>query len=288
MRDSITVRVPASSANLGPGFDSFGLALALYDRVRVDVGGTGWTAEVSGEGATNVPLDGDHLIFQAMHQAFELLGEVPRGLQLRCQNGIPHSRGLGSSAAAITAGIVAARALAGGHERFDDIAMYQLASDLEGHPDNVAAAMFGGFTIAWTDGAAASVHRIGTSSDVTIFVPPEGVATSQARDLLTETVRHDDAAANSARAALLVAALTGNPDLLLPATEDWLHQAERSSVMPQSHKLMRQLRVEGVPAVISGAGPSVLAFGRGLDGFALPEWRVHELEVDTAGAICQE
>lgn len=287
MRESVTVRVPASSANLGPGFDSLGLALALYDRVSAVVFDDRWTIEVTGEGHGKVPLDEQHLIVKAMNAAFDLLGERPKGIRLKCENRIPHARGLGSSAAAITAGVVAARALVEGDERLDDLGVYQLASDLEGHPDNVASALFGGLTIAWTDGAAASVHRIDVDTDLSVFIPPEGMATACARDLLPEKVLHADAASNAGRSALLVAALRDAPELLLPATEDRLHQAHRAGVMPQSHKLMRQLRVEQIPAMISGAGPSVVAFGQGIGAFAPEGWIVHELRTDRDGAIIE-
>jgi len=287
MRDSVTVRVPASSANLGPGFDSLGLALSLYDRVTAVTCDDEWNIEVSGEGCETVSRDQDHLIVKAMNAAFDLMGERPRGVRLTCDNAIPHARGLGSSAAAITAGIIIARALVDGEDRLNDLGVYQLASDLEGHADNVAAALFGGLTIAWSDGAAASVHRLDAQSEVTVFVPPISLATQRARALLPECVSHVDAAVNAGRSALLIAALTGSAELLLPATEDRLHQSQRSAAMPESHKLMRQLRVESVPAVISGAGPSVLAFGRSLKDFAPAGWAVHELGVDPTGATLE-
>lgn len=287
MRDSVTVRVPASSANLGPGFDSLGLALNLYDRVTAVTRDDEWNIEISGEGCETVSRGQDHLIVKAMHAAFDLMGERPRGVRLTCDNAIPHARGLGSSAAAITAGIVIARALVDGQDRLNDLGVYQLASDLEGHADNVAAALFGGLTIAWSDGAAASVHRLDAEAEVTVFVPPISLATQRARALLPESVSHIDAAVNAGRSALLIAALMGSPELLLPATEDRLHQSQRSAAMPESHKLMRQLRVESVPAVISGAGPSVLAFGRGVAEFAPEGWAVHELGVDSTGATLE-
>lgn len=287
MRDSVTVRVPASSANLGPGFDSLGLALNLYDRVTAVTRDDEWNIEISGEGCETVSRGQDHLIVKAMHAAFDLMGERPRGVRLTCDNAIPHARGLGSSAAAITAGIVIARALVDGQDRLNDLGVYQLASDLEGHADNVAAALFGGLTFAWSDGAAASVHRLDAEAEVTVFVPPISLATQRARALLPESVSHIDAAVNAGRSALLIAALMGSPELLLPATEDRLHQSQRSAAMPESHKLMRQLRVESVPAVISGAGPSVLAFGRGVAEFAPEGWAVHELGVDSTGATLE-
>jgi homoserine kinase len=280
----VAVRVPASSANLGPGFDALGLALTLHDEITAEVVGSGLDVRVTGEGRSGVPLDETHLVVEAMHAAFDLMGGRPDGLRLSCVNAIPHGRGLGSSSAAIVGGIVLARALVvGGETLVDDAAAYQLAVDLEGHPDNVAAALHGGLTIAWIEGAAAEVERLETDVQVTVFVPSAEVSTQKARGLLPETVPHADAALNAGRAALLVAALTGSPGRLISATEDRLHQAYRAEAMPASYKLLRQLRVEGVPAIISGAGPTVLAFARGVADQAPEGWVVHELDVDRTG-----
>jgi homoserine kinase len=281
----LAVRTPASAANLGPGYDTLGLALTMRDRLEAEVLDDGLEVDVRGEGADDLPRDRSHLVVRAMDAAFDILGEHPAGLRLTCDNTIPHARGLGSSSAAIVGGIVLARALVeGGDERLDDAAAYQLASDLEGHPDNVAAAMFGGFTIAWLDGAVASVQRLDVIARVTVLVPPEPVATEEARNLLPDRVPHRDAAANTARAALLVAALTGDPTHLLAATEDFLHQSYRATAMPGSYELVQGLRSAGVPAVISGAGPTVLAFGRGLDGVIPAGWVAYELDVEPRGA----
>lgn len=276
----VTVRTPASSANLGPGFDALGLALTLYDEVTAEVTPSGLEISVAGQGADGVPLDESHLVVRAMNATFDALGKRPSGLRLACANQIPHGRGLGSSAAAIVAGVVLARALAEGGE-VDEL---QLAADLEGHPDNVAAAMFGGLTIAWLEGASARVERLDSDVEVTVFVPSEAVSTEKARGLLPESVPHADAAANAGRAALLVRALSGAPELLLAATEDRLHQSYRSSAMPESYALMSSLREDGIAATISGAGPTVLAFSRGLADRVPDGWTMHELGVDTEGA----
>jgi homoserine kinase len=281
----ILVGTPASAANLGPGYDSLGLALTMRDRLEAEVLDDGLEVDVRGEGADDLPRDRSHLVVRAMDAAFDVLGEQPAGLRLTCDNTLPHARGLGSSSAAIVGGIVLARALVeGGDERLDDASAYQLASDLEGHPDNVAAAMFGGFTIAWLDGAIASVQRLDVTARVTVLVPPEPVVTEEARNLLPDRVPHRDAAANAARAALLVGALTGDPTHLLAATEDFLHQSYRATAMPASYELVQGLRSAGVPAVISGAGPTVLAFGRGLDGVVPTGWLAYELDVEPRGA----
>ncbi|MGI9085519.1 MAG: homoserine kinase [Aeromicrobium sp.] len=281
----VAVRTPASAANLGPGYDTLGLALAMHDRLEAEILVDGLEVVVNGEGADDVPRDRDHLVVRAMDAAFDLIGERPAGLRLTCDNTIPHARGLGSSSAAIVGGVVLARALVdGGQQRLDDTAAFQLAADLEGHPDNVAAAMFGGFTIAWLQGEVASAQRLDVTARVTVLVPPDPVPTEAARGLLPDQVAHRDAAANSARAALLVASLTGDPTHLLAATEDFLHQSYRAEAMPESYELVQGLRSAGVPAVISGAGPSVLAFGRGLEGVVPTGWAAHELDVEPRGA----
>jgi homoserine kinase len=260
----VQVRVPATSANLGPGFDSFGLALSRFDDVTAEVAAAGLVVEVSGEAAANVPDDDTHLIVSTMRRTFSRLGVSPAGLRLTCLNRIPHGRGLGSSAAAIVAGVQLARALViDGAERLDDAAALALATDIEGHPDNVAACLLGGFTVAWTDdgvGRATRLEPVGVRP--VVFIPTEQSATATARAALPRTVPHVDAAFNAGRAALLVVAITGRPELLFTATEDRLHQGYRESGMPPSTALLAELRMAGIPAVISGAGSTVLALAR--------------------------
>ena len=263
MDGSVRVRVPATSANLGPGFDALGLALSLHDMVEARTDRPGLTIEVAGQGEATAQAGEKHLVVQAMRETFGLLDGQPPGLAVRCANRIPHGRGLGSSAAAIVSGILAARALVeGGAARLPAGAVLRLASELEGHPDNVAACLLGGLTIAWTGDGGARATRV---SPLTIIVPvaivaPEPLATETARGVLPESVPHADAVATAARSALLVAALTSAPGDLLEATRDWLHQPYRAGVMPVTADLVRRLREGGVPAVVSGAGPSVLAF----------------------------
>jgi len=260
----VQVSVPATSANLGPGFDSLGIALGLRDVLTgAVVAEPGFDVTVNGMGEQEVPLDETHLVYQAMREAFaEMRCEVP-GIRLRCDNVIPHSRGLGSSSAAIVGGICLARGLvAGGSLLMDDDAVFTLAARMEGHPDNVAPAFYGGFTIAVSQGEtyAATAVAVDPRVKVLAFVPPEPLQTSVARGLLPDTVPFCDAAADAARSALLVVALSGRPELLHAATEDFLHQRYREPAMPESLRLVRDLRQEGVAAVISGAGPTVLAF----------------------------
>lgn len=281
----VTVRSPASSANLGPGFDALGLALDVHDELTAEVlPGDALEIVVEGEGADEVSRDARHLVVRSLDAALDLMGLRRPGLRLTCRNVIPHGRGMGSSSAAIVGGIVLAKALVDGVEVLDDRATLQLAHDLEGHPDNVAAALLGGLTIAWTEGFAAEALRLEVAVPVTLFVPASPVSTEAARGLLPEVVPHVDAAANAGRAALLVAALTQAPERLAAATEDLLHQQYRATAMPDSYQLVRSLRVDGVPAVISGAGPTVLAFARGVGGACPDGWRVLEVEVAGRGA----
>lgn len=283
-RSEVSVYAPATSANLGPGFDSLGLALSFGDTVTAEEISAGLQIEVIGEGDGFVARDESNLVYRAMDAAFDLIGERPTGLRLTCRNQIPHGRGLGSSAAAITAGITLARELVPtGRSRLDDRAVLQLATELEGHPDNIAAALRGGLTIAWVDDGAADVLRLDTDVDVTVFIPPMPVSTKTARGLLPKTVSHDDAAFNAGRAALLIAALTHDHSRLIPATEERLHQCFRAEVMPDSDVLLRSLRAAGIPAVISGAGPTVLAFAHGVDDRAPKGWAARELTVDPHG-----
>jgi homoserine kinase len=287
----VTVDAPATSANLGPGFDALGLALTLRDRVTVRTTGAGLQVDVEGFGADSVPRDESHLVVRAARAAFDAMGVGQPGLSVTCRNVLPHGRGLGSSAAAIVAGVVAARALVTeGARRLDDAAALRLAAAIEGHPDNVAAALLGGLTIAWDDGDGVRAARLNATGDVVVLVPPNPVPTDLARALLPAAVPHADAARNAGRAALLVAALGGRADLLLPATRDWLHQAYRAPAMPDSGALVASLRAGGVPAVVSGAGPAVLAFttsaasAEELAASAPPRWTAHVLAISPVGA----
>jgi homoserine kinase len=351
------VRVPATSANLGPGFDAFGLALAMYDQVEARVTGGGLAVTVRGEGEETATAGERHLVVRAMRAAFGAMGGQPDGIALRCTNVIPHGRGLGSSAAAVVAGILAARALvADGADRLPGAGVLRLAVDLEGHPDNVAACLAGGLTVAWRPqmagagaagagmagagmagngvaGAAGAGAGLVPGADVVpanggqaddgpaggepaggpvrllrldvlgavtavACVAPIAMATHEARLALPASVPHADAAANAARSALLLAALTSDPAVLFDATEDYLHQRYRSAAMPQTADLLARLRRAGVAAVVSGSGPSILALGLAGEqpGLAVVDsiaretgiaWRVTPLKVDRQGATVQ-
>jgi homoserine kinase len=294
----VTVRVPATSANLGPGFDTLGLALTLYDEVEARLAAGGLAIEVSGTGDDAATAGEEHLVVRAMRAAFGVLGAQPPGISLRCVNAIPQGFGLGSSAGAIVAGLVAARALwRRSNAVLDGAGLLRLATRLEGHPDNVAACLAGGLTIAWTDSGGVNSARLTPVAGLTpvLCVPDVPLATVAARQALPPAVPHADAAANSARAALLIAALTAEPGLLMAATEDFLHQRYRAAAMPATSELVARLRAAGLPAVVSGAGPSVLALAvvgstPGADlvasvaAKASSPWRVLPLGVDQAGA----
>ncbi|MGD0686142.1 MAG: homoserine kinase [Streptosporangiaceae bacterium] len=321
----MVVRVPATSANLGPGFDAMGLALTLHDVVAARITGSGLDISVSGAGEETAAAGEDHLVVRAMRAAFAALGGQPPGIAIRCENAIPQGYGLGSSAAAIVAGLLAARALAGGSlaggreagpssaggsltgepsagggaaaAGFGDDWLLGLATGLEGHPDNVAACLSGGLTIAWMSASGARSVRLSPLAGIApvICVPPDPLATAAARLALPPAVPHADAAQNSARAALLVAALTSDPGLLMDATEDFLHERYRAAAMPRTASLIASLRAAGIPAVVSGGGPAVLALtvtGRPPGAGAVAPiaeaagagWRVSPLGVDAQGA----
>ncbi|CAB4711447.1 unannotated protein [freshwater metagenome] len=265
------VQVPATSANLGPGFDCLGLALTMFDRYIAQVqDDPGVDVDVAGEGADDVARNEKNLVIKAMYKGFEFLGGKPRGIALRQLNVIPHGRGLGSSASAIVGGLFLARALVlGGNERMSLEDMLVLANEMEGHPDNVAAAIFGSANIAWQD--LQRGHMVAQSVNIDVdprigglaFIPSTAVATSKARKMLPETLPHADAVRNTSNAALLVHALQHRPDLLHTATADFLHQSYRKEAMPQSFALLTKLRDAGVAAFISGAGPTVLVLHTG-------------------------
>lgn len=266
-----TVVVPASSANLGPGFDSLGIALSLYDEIEVNTTESGLKVAVEGQGAGEVPLDGSHLVVRAIERGLAAGGAAAAGLIVQCHNKIPHSRGLGSSAAAAVAGLGAANGLLAksGRPVLSDDVLVQLASEFEGHPDNAAASVLGGAVVSWSQtseaGPVYAATRLEVHPDIRIVaaIPEEQSSTAHTRVLLPESVTHVDARFNISRAALLTVALTGRPDLLMTATEDRLHQPQRASAMPASAQVLGYLRGQGVAAVLSGAGPAVLALTTG-------------------------
>jgi homoserine kinase len=304
---SVRVRAPGSSANIGPGFDSIGLALGIWDEyVATVTTEPGLVIQVEGEGAAVLPCDQRHLVHRSMVAAWAQLGvRAPGGLHLSCQNVVPHGRGLGSSATSIVAGVVAAQGLCdiatgrqGADLGVDRTFANNLAGALEGHPDNSSASVFGGMTLSWADdGEPALIHTVPleVSGDVIplVFVPAQHLATAIARAVLPAQVPHGLAARNSARAGLLVEAVSRRPELLLAATREWLHQEQRRASFPDSMALLDVLRGKGHAAVISGAGPSVLVLTTKAqieDVRALVDtmvWRVLEPGIPSAGVSIQ-
>ncbi|WP_058120678.1 homoserine kinase [Actinobaculum massiliense] len=274
-KSEATVRVPATSGNLGPGFDCLGLAHDLWDEVSVRLITGRTRVEVRGEGAGQLPTDESHLIVRAMRRAFEVAALPNAGIEMRCENRIAQGRGLGSSAAAVVAGLVLVRGLVDHPELFDDEVLLGLACEFEGHPDNAAPALFGGAVLSWMDDAAAHAARIPVSKRITstLLVPDTVLSTEKARQALPEKVPHVDAAFNVSRTAMITLALEHYPELLLPATEDRLHQDYRASAMPESASMLAALREAGWPAVVSGAGPSLLV--------------LDTLDDETAGLVSQ-
>lgn len=293
---SVALRVPASSANLGPGFDSVGLALGLWDEARAEVvAEPGLVVEVSGQGAQEVPRDSSHLVVRAMHATWEHLGvPAPAGLRLVARNGVPHGRGLGSSATAIVMGAALAHALAvrsglgeglggasdgvvagtvpdaasGDHDFGVDLDLVnQVASGLEGHPDNASASVYGGATLSitgevpegspWPRTRTIRLHLHPAITPI-VLVPRTTLSTSTARAVLPPSVPLRTAAASTARGGVLVHALTTDPGWLLEGTTDLLHQEPRRASYPASMGLLDRLRAAGHAAAISGAGPGVL------------------------------
>lgn len=268
-----TAVVAASSANLGPGFDTMGLAVGIYDEIALETTDSGLVIEVEGEGEGQVPLDASHLVVRAIERGLRENGLAASGLIVRCRNNIPHSRGLGSSAAAVVGGLAAANGLAAQYDctPMSTERLVQVSSEFEGHPDNAAAAVLGGAVVSWTEpgvgapGYGAAPIRLHRDINIFTAIPQVRSSTAETRVLLPEQVSHTEARFNVSRAALLVVALTERPDLLMLATEDALHQPQRAAAMPASAEYLAVLRRCGVAAVLSGAGPAVLALSTETD-----------------------
>ena len=292
----VHVKVPATSANLGPGFDTLGLALSYYDELQVEaVAGNAVTVEVHGEGAGEVPTDGSNLVATTIKYVFDRYKQPMPGLKLTAHNIIPHGRGMGSSGAAVVSGIMAAKGLLEGIVEIKTSELLDIATELEGHPDNVAPALFGGLTIAWEDESGPHHKKLFVHRGVSPLelVPAHKMSTALARSLQPESVPHDDAVFNVSRSALLIAALTQSPELMMAATEDKLHQEYRAEAMPETNALIQLMRSHGHAAVVSGAGPSVLVLASDpaerleaakLAAEKYPQWQALLLAVDFKGA----
>jgi homoserine kinase len=292
----VHVRIPATSANLGPGFDALGLALALHNEVVAEVR-DGVSVKIDGEGADRLARDGANVVARGVKLAYEAAGRAFRGCALECVNRIPTSRGLGSSAAAWVGGLVAGNALLGSPLSKD--ALLGLAARAEGHPDNVAAAIFGGLTVSCgtAEGVTSITLPVTKSLAWVVLVPEVTSATAEARALLPRSVPREDAVFNVQRVALLLAGLqTAVPAALSVALEDRLHQPYRLKLFPWMPEVVAAARAAGaLGCVLSGAGPSLLAVvagdggpvGRAMEDAlsrAGVRGRAQTLDVDSTGA----
>lgn len=262
VKDTARVKVPASSGNLGPGFDSMGMAHDVWDEVSATLTTGASRVVILGEGNQTLPKDESHLIVKTMHETLERLGAPTPGVDLVCRNNIPHGKGMGSSAAALTAGVMLVRELLGAPEAFTKEEVLNIVARYEGHPDNAAPAIYGGATVSWREGEGYKTAQLPVLKSVktTLLVPDEVLLTTTARGVLPEKVPLVDAAFNASRSALMVYALTQDPELLFAATEDRLHQQYRAESMAHTAAVLAALREAGWPAIVSGAGPSILVF----------------------------
>ncbi len=258
------VRVPATSANLGPGFDALGLALALHNEVIVEESDD-VAVSVEGEGASTLEIGAANVVARAVRLAFEAAGRPFRGAAIHCVNRIPLSRGLGSSAAAWVGGLMGANALLG--DPMDRDALLTLAARAEGHPDNVAAALLGGLTVSCDDGERVAAIALAVPTDIrwVVLIPEAASATRDARAVLPDQVQRADAVFNVQRVSLLLAALgSGRVEFLSVAMQDRLHQPHRLRLFPWMNDVIAAARAAGaLGCVLSGAGPSTLAAARG-------------------------
>ncbi|OFT82694.1 homoserine kinase [Corynebacterium sp. HMSC29G08] len=290
------VTVPGSSANLGPGFDTLGIAVGIYDTVEVEVIPTGLEIEIIGEGAEDLPRDSSHLVVKAIRLGLSACDAHAPGLKVICHNNIPQSRGLGSSAAAAVAGVVAANTLAG--SPLDDDALVQLSSEFEGHPDNAGASVLGGAVVSWTDipvdgRSKPSYRAVGIPVDPSIkavaLVPDFHASTNAVRAVLPSHVTHTDARFNVSRTAVMTAALQFHPELLWEGTRDRLHQPYRADVLPVTAEWVNRLRNRGYAAFLSGAGPTAMVLTTSdVDPALLDDARAANLRVlhlDIAGPV---
>jgi homoserine kinase len=297
MDGSVRVRAPATSANLGPAFDAAGLALDWWDELEATPAPAD-AMQVAGEQAELLPTGPDSLVAAAMRRLAAEAGKRLPPLHLSLVKGFPLGRGFGSSAAAVVLGLLAARELAA--PTLPDADLLALACELEGHPDNVAPCLHGGATVAWMEAGRPRQRAVPLHPDLVALalVAPEPMATVEARRLLPERVPFGTAAHTAGRAALLPLALAGDAELLLPATEDLLHQPRRLARLPDAARLLEALRGRGHAAFVSGAGPSLLVLchrhaaagaladaGEALRAAGSDRWRVRQLELARLGAL---
>ena len=258
------VRIPATTANCGPGFDTLGIACTLYNEVLLEMTETPNQIEirVTGDGADSLPVNDRNLVLRSVRAVFEKAGKQPAGIRLTLSNNIPLSRGLGSSSAAIVGGVVAANAVLGGEFSSDEL--LDLATKLEGHPDNVAPALLGGFTISVLQGVRVSCLRLPVPEQLhlVVCIPDFRLSTNKARQAIPASVPHRDAVYNVSRTALLVGAMaSGQIGYLADALDDKLHQPYRAALIPGMMDVFAAGKAAGALGVaMSGAGPSLMAY----------------------------
>ncbi len=262
MNTRVKVRIPATSANMGPGFDCLGMALDIWNTLELETGASG--IEITGEGSDLLPRDASNMVCDAVARVYRELGRSVPSLRIVCHNEVPLARGLGSSSAALVGGLVAGNAVCGDPLSPSDL--LDIAADIEGHPDNVAPALMGGCRIAVRDDGRVVTAPVPVPDGLAavLFVPSEPLHTDEARAILDAHVPRTDAVFNIGRAALLVQALvTGDLTRLDVATDDRLHQPARQAMFPAMRNLFRAALGAGAMGVfLSGAGPTVLALAR--------------------------
>eukprot|EP00124_Ichthyophonus_hoferi_P001602 Ihof_evm2s88 gene=Ihof_evmTU2s88 len=286
----VMVRVPATTANMGPGFDCIGMALDLWNELTVEISDK-FEMTIEGEGATQIPKDRTNLVVEGVEKAYELAGKPLPLLKYTCVNMIPFARGLGSSSAAIVSGLIAGLALTGHHLKVEGVeAFLNLASDIEGHPDNSAPCIYGGMQLGLYNEEEKRwcTERIPIPAglQLVLFVPDKMSETKATRALLKDTIPRKDAIFNMSRTALLVSAFySGDMSRLRLATQDRLHQPPRATAYPELYPIIQAALDAGAHgAFLSGAGSTIMAItsGRKGDAFAQDKAERNELEVGEA------
>ncbi|MDQ3618753.1 MAG: homoserine kinase, partial [Actinomycetota bacterium] len=261
MAASVRVRVPATVANLGPGFDALGAAVGMHLEIEIEPRRDSIEVMLEGEGADHLPTDDTNLVIKSMNAFFDHVARRPPGYAVRVKNPIPLASGLGSSAAATVGGLVAARALTG--RTVPQAEMVALATSMEGHPDNVMPALLGGLVVCYRGATNELQHfRLDVSERLVpmLVVPRLGFPTEEARRVLPSAVPFGDAQFTASRAALLVGAMTSGAgsEILAEAMTDRLHEPHRLALMPETAAVHEELRAARLPVSLAGAGPSLL------------------------------
>jgi homoserine kinase len=258
----IRVQIPATTANMGPGFDTLGMALKLYNFVEMEETGLGLKIDVDGDGADKIPRDASNIVYQAASKLFKLVNYQPVGLRLKITNNIPLARGLGSSASAIVGGLIAANKLSG--SRLGEKELLNLATEIEGHPDNVAPALLGGIVVSAQVDGEIKFAKIEPPVKLkcVVAIPDFALPTKLAREVLPQSVSMTDAVFNIGRVSLLVTALIRQDfNLMATAMDDRIHQPYRASLVPGMKKVFAAAKLAGAKGVVlSGAGPTLIAF----------------------------